>query len=303
MAEHKRRILMSGATGLIGSAVLHEAQNRGIDVTPLVRERRSAGGSIYWNPKRMVASVHPVELEDFDAVIHLSGANVGRRWTENYRKEIAASRVMSTQVLCEALTEVHRKPRVLLCASAIGIYGDRGDERLTEESSAGVGFLAELCAAWEAATGRAREAGIRVVNLRFGVVLSSHGGAMAKMLPAFRLGLGGKMGSGRQWMAWATLRDVVRAILFLMEHEDLDGPFNVTAPNPVTNEAFAKALAEALHRPAWLGMPSGLLKLAFGEMAEQTVLSSQRAEPQRLEQAGFRFEDNEIEAAFRALLR
>lgn len=298
-----RRILISGASGLIGSEVAHGAAERGFTANRLVRKRAlGSKTAIYWNPRNQLDSVHLVDLEGFEAVIHLSGANVGRRWTKSYREEIARSRVRSTRVLSEMLARLREKPRVLLCASAVGIYGDRGDEVLTEESAAGSGFLAETCAAWEAATQPAREAGIRVAHLRLGVVLSRGGGALGRMLPAFRAGLGGRLGTGRQWMSWISLRDAVRAVFFLQEREELAGAFNLTAPEPVRNGELTRALAGALGRPAWLPVPAAALRLAFGAMAQETLLASQRAVPERLEQAGFRFEDAEIGAALRAVV-
>ena len=305
MSEKKKRILISGASGLIGSAMRLAAQERGWDATTLVRRHREVvGGTLYWNPGKADTTIHPMGLEGFDAVIHLSGANVARRWTPAYREQMVSSRVGSTRVLCEALTQVHRPPQVLVCASAIGIYGDRGEEILTEASAPGSGFLAETCVAWEKAADKARSAGIRVVHARFGVVLSRKGGALKKMLPPFRLGLGGKLGSGRQWMSWISIRDTVRALLYLMEHEGLDGPFNLTSPHPVRNADFTRELGAAVHRPAWFGVPAGALRLAFGaEMANEALLASSRVQPERLEAAGFRFEDEELGAALRALLR
>ncbi len=301
MGKRERRILLSGASGLIGTALQRAAHQDSIDVCTLVRRHHLVrAGAVYWNPRKGKFAVHPMELEGFDALVHLSGANVGRRWTTKYRQDIVASRVASTETLCESLADLRRRPRVLLCASAIGIYGDRGDEVLTEESAAGNGFLAETCIAWEAAAKKAEELGIRVVHLRFGVVLSQKGGALKKMLPAFRLGLGGKLGTGRQWMSWISLRDVVRAIFFLMEHEELAGAFNLTAPHPVTNAMFTMELARALHRPAILPVPAGALRLAFGEMANATLLASERVLPRRLMDAGFRFEDVEIGTALKA---
>ncbi|MGB6902416.1 MAG: TIGR01777 family oxidoreductase, partial [Acidobacteriaceae bacterium] len=227
MGKPTRRILLSGASGLIGSAIRGAAREQGMEVTALVRRHRLVGpGAIYWNPAKPELSVHPVGLEGFDAVVHLSGANVARRWTEEYRRAIVESRVGTTRMLCESLAQVRRRPRVLLCASAVGIYGDGGDTVLTEESRKGTGFLAETCAAWEAAAKDACALGIRVVQLRFGVVLSRKGGALGKMLPVFRLGLGGRMGSGRQWMSWISIRDLMRAVMFLMEREELAGAFN-----------------------------------------------------------------------------
>ncbi len=303
MAQGAGRILVSGASGLIGSAVARSAQEKGFEVQTLVRRHREVRqGRIYWNPSESQLGVHPAALEGFDAVIHLSGANVARRWTREYRETIVSSRVRTTEVLCEVLKKVRRRPRVLLCASAVGIYGNRGDEVLTEESSLGMGFLAETCQAWEAAAKRAWEMGIRVVHLRFGVVLSRKGGALGKVLPVFQLAMGGKLGSGQQWMSWISERDAVRAIWFLMEHETLADAFNVMAPEPVRNAEFTQALARAVHRPALLPVPAGVLRMALGEMADQTLLASLRGVPRKLEAAGFHFEDPEIGAALRALL-
>lgn len=303
MGQIGKRILVSGASGLIGSALRAAAPAESAEVVSLVRTRRpDHRGAIYWNPDNLDYSVHPVQLEGFDAAVHLSGANVSHPWSNQYRDEIVNSRVNSTRALCELLAEVRQRPSVLLCASAVGIYGDRGDEILTECSSPGTGFLAETCQAWEAAASRAREAGIRVVNLRIGVVMSLNGAALAKILPIFRAGLGGRLGSGKQWISWVTLRDVVRAIFFLMNRDDVRGAFNLTAPSPVTNRHFTYALARAVHRPALLPVPKVALRLVFGRMAKETVLASQRALPRRLQEAGFQFEDEEIGMALRSLL-
>ncbi|MGA7525252.1 MAG: TIGR01777 family oxidoreductase [Acidobacteriaceae bacterium] len=304
MSEKKKRILISGASGLIGSAMRRALQERGMDVATLVRHHREVvGGTVYWNPSKPDGAIHPMGVEGFDAVLHFSGANVARRWTDNYRREIVVSRVGSTRALCEALAQVRQPPRVLVCASATGIYGNRSDEVLTETSAPGKGFLAETCLAWEQAAEKARAAGIRVVHARFGVVLSRKGGALKKMLPPFRLGLGGKLGSGQQWMSWIGMRDAVQALLFLMEADGLAGPFNLTAPQPVTNAEFTRMLGSAVHRPAWLGVPAGLLRVAFGAaMANEMLLASERVLPQRLEEAGFRFEDEELGTALRGLL-
>lgn len=303
MEKPEKRILLSGASGLIGSALRRSAASEAVELIALVRGSRLAGaGEIAWDPREASAVLPRVEMEGFDAVVHLSGANVGRRWTQAYRQEIVSSRVASTGALCTALTALSRPPRVLLCASAVGIYGDCGDAALTEQSPAGSGFLAKTCVAWEAATATARAAGIRVVHLRFGVVLSRDGGALGKMLPAFRAGLGGRLGSGRQWMSWISLWDAVRAVWFLMEHEGMAGAFNLTAPHPVTNATLTRELAEAVHRPAWLPVPAAALRLMFGSMAHETLLASQRALPQRLQEAGFGFEDAEIGTTLRALL-
>jgi uncharacterized protein len=303
MSKSKGRILLSGASGLIGSAVERSAQGRGFEVQTLVRRHREVRGkAIYWNPTDAARGVHPSALEGFDAVIHLAGANVAHRWTTAYREKIVASRVRSTEVLCEALRKVRQRPPVLLCASAVGIYGDRGDEVLTEQASPGSGFLADTCVKWEAAAQRASELGIRVVHLRFGIVLAPNGGVLGRLLPVFRMGLGGRLGSGRQWMSWISLRDLVRAIWFLMEREQLEGAFNFTAPQAMTNADFSHAVAHAVHRPALFPAPASMLHLAFGEMAQQMLLASQRAIPQRLQEAGFHFEDPEIQQALRSLL-
>lgn len=305
MSEAKKRVLISGASGLIGSAMRRAAQERGIEVISLVRRHREVrGGTLYWNPGKPDAAIHPMGLEGLDAVFHFSGASVARRWTAAYRREIVESRVGSTRALCDALVQVRRKPRVLVCASAIGIYGERGDEVLTEASEAGTGFLSETCVAWERAADQARASGIRVVHARFGVVLSRDGGALKKMLPTFRLGLGGKLGSGQQWMSWISIHDGVRALLLLMERDDLAGPFNLTAPQPLRNADFARALGSAVHRTAWLSVPAAALRLALGAtMANETVLASIRVQPKRLEDEGFQFEEGELGAALRALLR
>lgn len=275
-----------------------------MEIVRLVRDHRAARpGSIYWNFKNSLVHAHPVELEDFDAVVHLGGASVAERWTPKVRRNIRSSRIDATRILCERLAMARRPPRVLLCASAVGFYGDRGEEILTEQSPAGSGFLPEICTAWEAATQPAQDAGIRVVHLRFGIVLSPHGGALKKMLPPFRFGLGGRLGSGHQWMSWVSLPDVVRAISFLMERDDLSGAFNLTSPHPVTNQTFTRALARAVRRPAFFPVPKTALRVAFGAMADEGLLSSARAVPERLQQAGFVFEHDEIRPALEALLR
>jgi uncharacterized protein len=280
------------------------ARRESTEVVRLVRDRRGARpGAIYWNIRNSMVVAHPVELEDFDAVVHLGGATVAQRWTPKVRREISSSRVDSTRILSERLALARRRPRVLLCASAVGFYGDRGEEILTEQSSAGSGFLADTCTAWEAATQPAQDAGIRVVHLRFGIVLAKNGGALKKMLPAFRLGLGGRLGSGHQWMSWVSLPDVVRAISFLMDRDDLAGAFNLTSPNPVTNQKFTRALAHAVKRPAIFPVPRTALRLAYGAMADEGLLASSRAVPKRLQQAGFAFENDEIRTTLEALLR
>jgi uncharacterized protein len=256
-----------------------------------------------WDPYAARPMSHPEALEGTTAAVHLSGVNVaGRRWTSAYKREILESRVTPTHALATLLAGLKAKPAVLVCASAIGIYGSRGDEVLTESSLPGSGFLPEVCLAWERASQPAADAGIRVVHVRFGVVLSPEGGALAQMLPLFRAVLGGRLGSGRQWVSWIALPDVIGAIEFALQTASLSGPVNVVAPNPVTNLEFTRALGRALHRPTLLPAPGFALRLAFGEMAQATILASERVLPARLSAAGFHFAYPEIEAALRAVL-
>lgn len=302
------KVLLSGGSGLIGSALAESLSFQSITTLRLVRGNSDpVHGLLGWNP----AATHPGDFppsipEPFlplDAAIHLSGANVaGHRWTPAYRRELFESRVATTETLCKMLVSMSRPPGVLVCASAIGIYGNRGNEILSESSRPGQGFLADLCQEWEASARLAEEAGIRVVHLRFGVVLSKSGGALAKLLPIFKLGLGGKLSNGEQWMSWVSLPDVVRAILFAIETSDVRGPFNVVAPNPVTNAEFTRTMGRVLHRPTIFSVPATALRLALGEMAEETMLASMRVVPMRLSDAGFRFQHEAIEPALTAVL-
>jgi uncharacterized protein (TIGR01777 family) len=256
-----------------------------------------------WDPYAAKPVSNLGQLEGTTAAVHLSGANLsGQRWSPAYKRELLDSRVKPTRAIAELLAELRPRPSVLVCASAVGIYGSRGDEVLTEASVPGQGFLPEICLAWEKATLPATEAGIRVVHTRFGVVLSPRGGALAKMLPVFRAGLGGQLGHGRQWMSWVALPDVTRAIEFALDTPSLEGPVNVVTPNPVTNAGFTRALGHALHRPALFRVPAFALKVAFGEMAEATILESERVLPAYLTSEGFSFQYPEIEAALAAVL-
>lgn len=294
--------MVSGATGLVGTALVESLRAKNHDVVRLVRKRQETDEpQIVWDPAGR--SIDLESLEGFDAVVHLSGENVGAgRWTEAKKQRIRDSRIHSTTFLCETIAGLNRPPSVLLCASAIGYYGDRGEEVLTEESPPGEGFLAEVCREWEAATGPAKQHGIRVVNLRLGVVLAANGGALAKMLTPFKLGLGGVVGGGRQYMSWVTLEDVTAAIFHLLNDSALSGPVNLTSPNAVTNRAFAKALAKALHRPALFPMPAFAARLAFGEMADALLLASTNAKPKRLLDTGFTFKYGDVDGALAHLL-
>jgi uncharacterized protein (TIGR01777 family) len=299
------RILLAGSSGLIGTSVVRRLVQDRISIISLVRRLPThAGGSeLLWDPYSVTPVSDLRSLDGTTAAVHLSGANLGgRRWSSAYKREILDSRVKPTHAIATLLAGLRPKPAVLVCASAIGIYGGRGDELLTEASLPGTGFLPEVCLAWEKATQPATEAGIRVVHLRFGVVLSPAGGALAKMLPVFRAGLGGKLGSGRQWISWVALPDVVRAIEFALRTASLSGPVNMVAPNPVTNLEFTRALGRALHRPTLLQVPAFALQLAIGEMAKATILESVRVMPACLGASGFDFEYPELAAGLHALL-
>jgi uncharacterized protein (TIGR01777 family) len=297
------RILVSGAGGLIGSALLPRFAVQGHRVSRLVR-RPAGPGEIFWDPAAGV--LDPATLEGVDAVVHLSGENIAARWTAARKARIRSSRVASTRLLSETLAGLQRPPQVMISASAVGIYGDRGDEVLTEGSPPGDparDFLVSVTQEWENAAEPARVEGIRVVHPRFGVVLSPAGGALRKMLLLFRLGLGGRLGSGRQWMSWISVDDAVGAVLHALIDEGLQGPLNVTAPEPRTNRDFTRTLARVLSRPAPFAVPEAALRLALGEMAEGTILSSARVVPARLLQAGYRFHHPDLEPALRHMLQ
>jgi len=297
--EAAQRIVISGASGLIGTALAASLRNRGDRVLPLVRHAPQAGtDDIPWDPA--TGELQGAALEEADAVVHLGGLNVASsRWTKKTKAAIRDSRLESTRLLSRTLARLEAPPPTFICASATGYYGDRGSELLTEDSPPGVGFLPELCRAWEAATEPARHAGIRVVNLRTGIVLSARGGALARMLPAFKAGIGGVLGNGRQYMSWIALEDAVRVIEFALNTDDLSGPVNVVSPNPVTNREFACTLGRVLKRPAFLPLPAFAVRLLLGEMGRTLLLEGQRAYPARLDQAGFSFRHIHLEDALR----
>lgn len=276
---------------------------RHFSVLQLVRSQPQAPNQLEWNPAVSPAIEHLEAIEGLTAAIHLSGANLAtRRWTPDYKRELAASRIDSTRALATALAGLRTPPQMLLMASAVGIYGNRGDELLDETSAPGKGFLADLCRQWEAAAEPAVEAGIRVLYLRFGIVLTSGSGALARLLPIFRMGLGGNLGNGSQYMSWIALDDLLAAIFYLLESPNASGPFNFTAPNPITNAQFTRALAGQLHRPAFCTVPRPALRLAFGEMADEALLASVRAYPAKLAAAGFQFSCPSIVHALPAIL-
>lgn len=290
------RVAVTGSRGLIGSALTTHLRSQGHEVVPIVRGAPQAG-EIRWDPAALELS--PEALHGVDAVVHLAGAGVGdHRWTESYKREIAQSRLLGTDTLARALAQMAEPPKVLLSASAIGYYGDRGDEVLTEESGPGEGFLAELCVRWEEATGPASAHGVRVVHLRTGVVLSAAGGALKAQLPIFRVGLAGRLGSGAQYFSWITRRDAIAALDFLLHHDEIAGSVNVTVPDPVTNKEFTKAFAGALHRPSAFVVPEFALRLALGgERTSEFLVASQRVVPRRLLDAGFTFADGQLAGA------
>lgn len=298
-------ILISGVSGLIGSSVVRALKAKSIHAIKLVRRSAEAGErALLWNPGPGKVELPVLGSISLDAAVHLSGANVSaRRWTEAYKREIIGSRVDSTRAVCRLIAGAEHRPRVLLSASAVGIYGDRGDELIDEGAQAGMGFLADTCRAWEAATEQAGSAGIRVVHLRFGVVLAPEGGALGTLLPLFRTGLGARLGGGCQWMSWITVDDAVAAMLYAIDDESLSGAVNVTAPAPVTNAEFTRTLGRVLRRPAVLTVPAFALRLAAGEMADEALLAGCRAVPAKLMSSRFVFGDPSLEPALRRLLK
>lgn len=297
-------VLVTGATGFIGSALIPELVDAGHRPIPAVRGRNVPAGvdGIAWNPD--AGTIDGAALEGVEAVVHLSGAGIAdRRWTDARKQLILESRTKSTDLLVSTLTRLDRKPAVLVSGSAVGYYGDRGEEILTEQSPPGSDFTAQVVQRWEAATEPAREAGIRVVTIRTGVVLGAQGGALARIAPPFRFGLGGRIGTGRQYVSWISLEDEVAAIVHALQDEALRGPANLTAPNPVTNADLTAALGRVLHRPTVLPTPVPALRALYGaELVETLLLGGQRVLPKALEAAGFSFAQPTLEAALRAAL-
>jgi len=300
--ESPPRIAVTGASGLVGRALTRALEATGRGVHPLVRRPpRPDTREIRWDPE--TGEVDTESLRGFSAVVHLAGENIASgRWTPRRREVIRRSRVEGTRALAEALARMKAPPRTLLCASAVGYYGHRGDEVCTEESPPGEGFLPEVCAAWEAAADPAREAGIRVVHARIGVVLSREGGALPRMLPPFRLGLGGPVGSGKQWMSWIALDDLTALIEHCLDDPSLAGPVNAVAPHPAINREFAKTLGRVLRRPAVLPLPAFAVRLLLGEMGRDLLLASARAVPEAALRAGFAFRFPRLEYALRHVL-
>jgi uncharacterized protein (TIGR01777 family) len=296
------RIAVTGSTGLIGTAVVAALRDGGHQVIRLVRRTPASEDEIAWDPLAPTGGLAPGALDGLDAAVHLAGANVaGRRWTAAYKEEIRASRVRGTRALAGALAAASAPPSVLLSGSAIGWYGDTGGREVDESSPAGSGFLPDVVREWEAAARRAEEAGIRVVTMRSGVVMSRRGGVLARMLPPFRLGLGARLGSGTQVMSWITLADYATIVSFLLARPEITGPVNLTTPHPVSNAEFTSALAAAVHRPGLLFLPEPALRLALGGVSSD-ILASARVMPRRLEAAGYRFRFPDLPAALAAEL-
>jgi uncharacterized protein (TIGR01777 family) len=294
------RILVSGVSGTIGTALLPSLRSNGTSIVRLVRGNATGGEQISWDPD---VGLSPEAVSGFDAVIHLAGESIFGRWTEKKKEKIRDSRVVGTFNLSSALSQAEEKPGVFICGSAIGYYGDRGDETLREGSAPGTGFLSEVCQDWEEATTPAVQADIRTVHIRTGVVLSSQGGALAAMLTPFKLGLGGRIGSGRQWTSWIDVRDLVGAIHHILKNDLIQGPVNLVAPKPVRNAEFADTLASVLSRPAIFPLPEFAVKLVFGEMGQEMLLGSQKVEASRLISSGYPFRYRELRQSLEGLLK
>lgn len=301
------KILVSGATGLIGKALCDSLELDGHKILRLSREAPPPRDKsfVQWQPETGRFEIEQMEkLEGVEAAFHLAGETVLGRWTNAKKKSIRESRVESTHLICDALSNLPKRPQVLICASAVGYYGFRGGEVLREDSASGKGFLAGVCREWEAAADAARKAGIRTVHARFGVVLTKEGGALSRMLLPFKLGLGGPMGSGRQYLSWIAMSDTLAALKFAMMKEEISGALNVVGPRPETNRVFTQTLGRVLNRPAVVPLPAFAVRLAMGkEAADETLLTSQRAVPEKLQQHGFEFQQPELEGAFRSELQ
>jgi uncharacterized protein len=293
------RVAIAGATGLIGSALVESLRRAGSEVARITRSPERPA-DIAWDPGR--GFLEKEKLDGVGVVVNLAGSNIGRRWTPAVKAEARQSRVQGTSLLCETLASLPRRPTVLINASAIGYFGDRGDEPLTEDSAPGTGFLADLVRDWEAATRPASDAGIRVVLARFGIVISAQGGALPRLLTPFQLGVGGRIGDGTQWMSWVSMPDLQDAVGFAITTPEIAGPINVVAPNAVRNAEFTRILGGVLRRPTLLPVPETALSLMFGEMAQATLLASQRVFPRRLQEAGFTFQHPQLREALQAAL-
>lgn len=297
-----KKVLISGAAGFVGTHLTELLVEKGYNIAILSRSAKSTKANVaHWNPESGEIDIEA--LENLHAVVHLAGENIAGRWTENKKAKIENSRVDGTRLLCKSLASLKNKPEVLICASAIGIYGDRGDEILSEASSSGDGFLADVGIKWEEATTAAIEAGIRVCNLRIGLVLGKDGGALEKMLIPFKLGLGGKIGDGKQYWSWIVIDDLVEIIYYLLQNKDIKGPVNAVSPNPVTNNEFTSALGRTLNRPTIFPLPAFAARGILGEMADETMLSSTRVIPKKLLDFGYKFKYTDLHNALSGILK
>lgn len=290
------KILVSGSTGILGTHFLNVISSDSFEVWRLVRSRAEGENLIFWDPEGGRVD-NPDLLEGFDAVVNFSGENIVGRWTEKKKNSIRRSRILSTRCLVSLFSGLKNPPKTFICASAVGYYGDRGKERLTERSVIGSGFFPDVCREWESEANKASDFGLRVVNLRIGVVLSSKGGMLSSLLLPFKMGFGGVVGSGQQYLSWISIEDISRIIVYLLESEEIRGPVNAVSPNPVTNRQFVTTLARILRRPAWLAVPAFALRFFFGEMASCTVLASSMVFPEKLLCSGYDFLHEDLGSA------
>ena len=290
------KILVSGSTGTVGSHLLNVISSNSSEIWRLVRSRAAGERLIFWDPQGGRVD-NPDLLEGFDAVVHLSGENIVGRWTEKKKDSIRQSRILSTRYLVNLFSGLRNPPKTFICASATGYYGDRGGERLTERSAVGSGFLPDTCREWENEANKASDFGVRVINLRTGPVLSPRGGILSSLLLPFKMGLGGVVGSGEQYLSWISIEDLSRIIVYLLEHEEVRGPVNAVSPNPVTNREFTATLARILRRPAWLAVPAFAVRLFFGEMGRCTILAGSMVFPEKLLSSGYEFLHEDLGSA------